>query len=229
MMKIFRLLHQKLLFEKMPDAVVGYYEKLIDGVKDIYLGPFVEQVLKTFPGPARILDIGTGTGQLPIMLAKANRNYQLTAADISRKYLEVASSKANLAGVGSRITFNQIDISRDQWDVEPFDLIVSTCSMHHWRQPVLMLKNAEKLLRKQGQIWVLDDVAEVSSSARRAWIKKVEESCHPGLWFKIVFRFESKFIAYSRSEVEGICETAGLKLADFSTRDAFFFAKITCK
>ena len=40
-------------------------------------------------------------------------------------------------------------------------------------------------------------------------------------------RIESKFLAYSRIEVEEICKKAKLNLLSFSTRDVFFFAQIT--
>ena len=82
-MNIVRAVYHKFIQQKMPDWSVKYYEKLIDGLIDIYLGPFCADVLKAYPRKARIFDIGTGTGQLPIMLAQANENYQLTALDVS--------------------------------------------------------------------------------------------------------------------------------------------------
>jgi len=226
-MKIIRALCHKFIPQKMPDLVIKYYEKLIDRSLDFYLNPFCEEVLKAYPGKTRILDIGTGTGQLPIMLAQANESYQLTALDLSEKCLNVARSKAASAHVASRITFSQLDLSKDAFNVEPFDLIISTCSMHHWQQPIETLKNARRLLKNSGQIWILDDVAEASCNARREWVSNVERTCHRSWLFRTVFGFESRFIAYSRPEIEEICEMAKLNLIRFSTRDVFFFVQIS--
>jgi len=180
--------------------------------------------MKKYPGPTRILDIGTGTGQLPIMLAKNNKNYKLTAIDLSEKCLKIARSKAASAGVSAQVTFTCIDLLQDNWNIEPFDLIISTCSLHHWRRPERILIKARQLLTDNGEVWILDDFAGASPEAKAKWIKKVEDACKPGGLFKTVFSFESKFLAYSHSEISDICERTEFSLSNFSSRDIFFLA-----
>jgi 2-polyprenyl-3-methyl-5-hydroxy-6-metoxy-1,4-benzoquinol methylase len=211
----------------MPNWAAEYYEKLIDGVSDFYLQPFCGKILEKYPEPIRILDIGTGTGQLPIMLAKNNKNYKLTAVDLSEKCLKIARSKATSAGVNSRVTFACVDLLQDNWNIEPFDLIISTCSLHHWRHPASILIKARQLLADNGKLWILDDLAGVAIKARKEWIEKVECACNAGWLFRTVFSFESKFLAYSRLEIEEICKKTGLNLKNFLTMDVFFIAQMT--
>jgi len=211
----------------MPSLAAKYYEKLIDSVSDFYLQPFCEDILEKYPGRARILDIGTGTGQLPVMLTRSNENYEITAVDLSEKCLKIARSKAASARVSSRIDFTCVDLLRDNWNTESFDLIISTCSMHHWRQPAKMFSKARQLLADNGEVWILDDLAGVSFEAQAEWIKKVEYACKPRRLFRIVFSFESRFLAYSRIEVEEMCKKAGFSLMVFSTEGVFFIAQMT--
>lgn len=158
------------------------------------------------------------------MLAKNNKKYDLTAIDLSEKCLEIARSKAASADVSSQVNSACVDLLRDNWNVEPFDLIISTCSLHHWRRPVSILAQAQQLMADNGEIWILDDFADVSSEDRANWIKKVEDTCKPGWLFRTVFSFESKFLAYSHSEIADLCKKAGFSLSDFSARDVFFVA-----
>lgn len=211
----------------MPNWAAKYYEKLIDSTLDFYLQPFCEKILEKYPGPISILDIGTGTGQLPIMLAKNNKNYKLTAIDLSEKCLKFARSKAISAGVSSQITFVCMDLLQNNWNVESFDLIISTCSLHHWRRPESLLSKARQLINDNGEVWILDDFSDITIEARKIWTEKVECAYKVGLLFRTIFGFESKFLAYSRIEVEEMCKNAKLNLLIFSTRDVFFIAQMT--
>lgn len=58
----------------------------------------------------KIIDIGTGSGCIAIMLAKMLPNAQIIAVDISEKALSVARNNAQKLGVSERITFVQSDI-----------------------------------------------------------------------------------------------------------------------
>lgn len=226
-MRVVRALYHCFIPQGMPSLVAKYYERLIDSVSDFYLRPFYEEILEKYPGPTRILDIGTGTGQLPIMLARSNENYEITAVDLSEKCLKIARSKAASAKAGSRIAFTCVDLLQNNWNTESFDLIISTCSMHHWRRPVKMLSEAQQLLAENGEVWILDDLAGVSVEAQAEWIKKVERACKPKWLFRIVFSFESRFLAYSCIEVEEMCKKVGFSLTTFSTEGTFSIAQMT--
>lgn len=224
-MGLVRFLHRYLVRQTMPGLVVGYYDRLIDAVAEPYFNRICEEVVQAFSGPVRILDVGTGTGQLPILLARANPEYKVTGIDLSRRCLDVARSRATDARLTGRVDYVRINLQRDRWQPPPFDLIISTCSLHHWRYPVRMLRAGRGLLKDGGQIWIMDEAAEAAPEARRRWVTRVEDAFSPAAIFRIVFSFESRFIAYSRRELTQLCKKADLRLASFSIMEAFFIAR----
>jgi len=73
----------------------------------------------------KILDIGSGSGCIPISLKRRIRRAEVWGCDISLPALEVA--KRNAASLGTEINFIQLDfLDRQQWEQLPsFDIIVS--------------------------------------------------------------------------------------------------------
>lgn len=79
--------------------------------------------------PARILDLGAGSGAIGLALASESPNWQVVATDISAAALKVAQRNAHLLGLQSRVRFLQ-----GAWwqalvqlpvEAQRFDLIIS--------------------------------------------------------------------------------------------------------
>lgn len=86
----------------------------------------VEWILNTIAkNPAkkwRLLDIGTGSGCIPITIAKMAKNVEVSSMDISKKAIEVAKQNAQ----ANNVTINFIHQSILETDLlENYDLIVS--------------------------------------------------------------------------------------------------------
>jgi release factor glutamine methyltransferase len=73
----------------------------------------------------RVLDIGTGSGNLAIAVAHQHRGALVTAIDISADALAVASENAARHGVAERIRFLQGDLFAPLDASERFDFIIS--------------------------------------------------------------------------------------------------------
>ena len=73
----------------------------------------------------RILDLGTGSGNIAIALAKFVPQSQIVSVDVSAQALEVARRNARRHGVDMRIEFVQADIRSSVIPTHRFDLIIS--------------------------------------------------------------------------------------------------------
>ena len=86
----------------------------------------VEEVIKFCKDKTglKILDIGTGSGNIPIALSKNLNDADVTAIDISEKALSVARENAAANGVEEKIHFITADV-KNYMSGHQFDILVS--------------------------------------------------------------------------------------------------------
>lgn len=85
----------------------------------------VEKVLAFLPKSGHILDLGTGSGCIPITVLKHRPDAAGKALDLSPDALCVAKKNADLVGVDDRLTFVQGDMTKNPFGEERFDAIIS--------------------------------------------------------------------------------------------------------
>jgi len=122
----------KLLKENMPiQYVIGevVHKKLKFNLNKSVLIPRPETeelcnwVISSKNKKNRILDIGTGSGFIAIILKKFIHDCEVEAWDISREALKLAKKNANTNNV--KIDFKQVDILENNISSSRFDVIVS--------------------------------------------------------------------------------------------------------
>jgi release factor glutamine methyltransferase len=94
-----------------------------------------------FKNKFRIIDIGTGSGCIPVSLKKEIPNAHVTAIDISQKVVFVASKNAK--DLSADIDFLQIDfLNAQEWNsFEQFDIIVSNPPYIPIKEKEILAKN----------------------------------------------------------------------------------------
>jgi len=91
-------------------------ELLVEKIIQIYMENF-------YPEKVKILDIGTGCGNIAICLAKNIKNCYIKGTDISKKALRLAEENAILNGVKGKVEFKYSNIFSNIDEI--FDIIVS--------------------------------------------------------------------------------------------------------
>jgi len=86
----------------------------------------VESVVERLTAPpARILDLGTGSGAIALALAKRYESASITAVDASDEALALATENATALGYADRVTFIKSNWYEALNVAEPYDVIVS--------------------------------------------------------------------------------------------------------
>jgi release factor glutamine methyltransferase len=82
------------------------------------------RLAKTLPQPG-VLDVGTGSGNLAVAVARLHKEAHVTAVDLSPEALAVAQRNAVKHGVGSRVRMLQGDVFGPLAAEERFDFVLS--------------------------------------------------------------------------------------------------------
>lgn len=108
------------------------------------------------PDGARVLDVGSGPGRLPLAIADSSPGLRVEGADLSDEMIEHARRLAAEAGVGDRVSFAVEDVAALSYPDDSFDLVVSSLSQHHWKHPEAGVRELLRVTKPGGQIWIYD-------------------------------------------------------------------------
>lgn len=119
---------------------------------------------------ARVLDVGTGPGGVPLEIAWAQPLLRVDGLDLSEDMIAYAREAAADAGLGDRVTFTVGDVARLPYPDGTFDLVVSSMSQHHWGDVRGGIREVRRVLRPGGRAWIYDAriaLYRATSAARR--------------------------------------------------------------
>ena len=110
-----------------------------------------------------LLDIGTGPAWLLLKLHQHAPDLKLVGIDSS--HAMVIKAKQNIAseGLDKIIEIKEGNAQSIPYPDEHFDIVVSTGSMHHWKQPTIGLNEAYRVLKKDGFALMYDLVSDTPS------------------------------------------------------------------
>ena len=110
---------------------------------------FARLLDRAIPGDARIVDVGCGTGQMALYLARGDR--LVVGADLTRASLALAAEAARRFGV-TRVRFIQTDLHRPGLRDASFDVVFSSGVLHHTPNPRASFARMARLARPGGTI-----------------------------------------------------------------------------
>src|SRR5947207_3196439 len=103
----------------------------------------------SIPGDARIVEIGCGTGQMCLYLARADR--VVIGADLARASLRLGAAAARRFGL-DRVQFVETDLGRPGLRAGAFDVVYSAGVLHHTPDPRASFAHLVRLARPGGTI-----------------------------------------------------------------------------
>jgi ubiquinone/menaquinone biosynthesis C-methylase UbiE len=139
-------------FEAIPAPAAIFY----DAIPARILRKPEEKVINEIIGrieSGTILDLGSGTGYLSIGIAKRAPNLQVYGIDLSRHMVKIARRHARGVNNAQFVFGNAAKLP---FDDKSIDFIVSTASLHHWKEPDKVFNESYRVLKKGGEAWIYD-------------------------------------------------------------------------
>jgi demethylmenaquinone methyltransferase/2-methoxy-6-polyprenyl-1,4-benzoquinol methylase len=119
-----------------------------------HLAPLAAALLHVTPAPERALDVGAGTGEGSLLLAREFPQANVRGIDFSEEMVRAAGDKVGLDPEG-RVAFRVADAADLPYDDESFDLVV------HLNMPPFAAEVA-RVLRPGGQVVVASSWGEAT-------------------------------------------------------------------
>lgn len=118
---------------------------------------FVDDLIAAGSFGNDIIDLGSGTARIPILLAKKVPGTRVMAIDAATHMLDLAVRNVDIAGLLDRIQPLHADIkSLEEYEDQICDLVISNTLLHHLPEPIVAVRQAIRLVRTGGRIFIRD-------------------------------------------------------------------------
>lgn len=134
---------------------------------------FEDRVLPHLTPRTRALDLGTGNGHTAFALAKHFSSVE--SIDIDPQCVERARQNAAARGL-QNISIRTMDAHTLQYPRAQFDVVTCRAALHHYSEPLKVLKDAYCVLKPGGFLVVMDFCFSEAAKAALAPLSKIRET-----------------------------------------------------
>jgi ubiquinone/menaquinone biosynthesis C-methylase UbiE len=169
---------------------------------------FAERAIELGPSQGMILDAGTGTARIPILMCQRRPQWQITGIDLAQSMLDVGQKNIEYSGLQDHIKLELVDAKQLPYPDACFDMVVSNSLVHHLPNPLPFLLELKRVLKSNGAILMQDLIRPDSQERLNAIVEKVVADCNAHQ--QQLFR-DSLHAAFTLDEVSELLQQAGLE------------------
>lgn len=117
---------------------------------------FVDDFLAVWDGVGPVMDLGTGTAQIPVELCRRDSRICVVAVDLAEEMLKIARRNVASAGLSDRIRLERVDAKHSTFSDGEFPALMSNSIVHHIPEPRRVFAEMVRLVRPGGVLFVRD-------------------------------------------------------------------------
>jgi ubiquinone/menaquinone biosynthesis C-methylase UbiE len=167
---------------------------------------FALMAIDLHPQAVRVLDIGTGTAQIPIILCQEKSCYQVLGVDMAQSMLVLGRKNIEAAGLLQQIRLELADGKRLPYPNWDFDMVISNSLVHHLPDPLSFFQEVARLVKPNGAVLIRDLLRPASLAEID---RLVAEAGDYGLRQNQLFR-DSLTAAFTLAEIQDLVTAAGI-------------------
>lgn len=169
---------------------------------------FAQRTSELGPQSGLVLDAGTGTARIPILICQKCPQLQIIASDLSKNMLLIASKNVEQAGLQKQISLELADSKQLPYQDGQFDIVISNSIVHHLPDPLPFFLEIKRVLKPNGAIFIRDLLRPTDEATMNALVDSISDDYDEHQ--KMLFR-DSLQAAFTLNEVKKIVQNAGLE------------------
>ncbi len=162
---------------------------------------FVERVIELGACEGHFLDLGTGTADIPILIAQRLSKIHIVAIDLSVNMLKLGGIHIAEAGLANRIVLDRVDAKSLLYPDQSFDGVISNSIIHHIPDPMPALREISRTVRCGGLILIRDLIRPETPEAAQALVDQYTANDTP---YQKKLLYDSFRAAFTIPEVEAM-------------------------
>lgn len=179
-------LRSRLLRTLIPERIPWFAARLYDQIARTAVETYYEEVAECVTActsQGLVLDIGTGPGYLPIEIAKRSPRITVVGIDSSKVMVQIAQTNGEREGLSERALFAQCDANMLEFEDDSYDLVISTDSLHAWKNPVLVINECFRVLKPGCEAWLLDPAQIITPEAEQFLSRSLKAEDRLASWW----------------------------------------------
>lgn len=134
---------------------------------------FAQRAIALAPTIAKVLDAGTGTARIPLLLCQQRPQWQITGIDLAENMLKIGTEHIKNAGLQQQIVLELVDAKQLPYPNAHFDLVISNSLIHHLPAPLPFLQEIKRVLKPQGAILIRDLIRPANQEILDALVESI--------------------------------------------------------
>lgn len=169
---------------------------------------FAKLAIELGPQSGIVLDAGTGTARIPIIICQQCPQWQIIGIDLAQNMLLIGSKNVEHAGLQKQIALELVDSKQLPYPDGQFEMVISNSLIHHLPNPQPFLLEIKRVLKPNGAILIRDLIRPADEATMDAMVDSIgtEYNEHQ----KMLFR-DSLHAAFTVDEVNELVQKAGLE------------------
>jgi ubiquinone/menaquinone biosynthesis C-methylase UbiE len=168
---------------------------------------FAERAIELGPPQGLILDAGTGTARIPILMGQMRPQWHIIGIDLAQSMLQVGQTNVEQSGLQEQIKLEFVDAKQLPYPDAHFDMVVSNSLIHHLPTPLPFLVELKRVLKPNGAIFLRDLMRPNSLETLEVIVER--EAGNSNDYQKGLFR-DSLYAAFTLDEINELMQQAGL-------------------
>lgn len=168
---------------------------------------FAKRAIDLGSTAATVLDAGTGTARIPILICQQRPQWHITGIDMAKSMLEIGRKNVDIAGLQQQIKLELADAKRLPYRDEQFDMVISNSLIHHLPEPLPFLQEIKRVMNPDGALLLRDLIRPESPAIINNLVESIGEEYDEHQ--KKLFR-DSLQAAFTLDEVKALIQQAGL-------------------